>query len=93
MLTTSDKRFVNEQLTRFVQLGGDKEITLKAYQRTAEWANGMTFAEIAEEEGVSKATVAQTVRGVVEKLRVFADNLEANADTAKVGLSDSENTA
>lgn len=71
-ITSKDKRLVKEHLNRYVQADGQKELSLEAYKRATMWAEGMTLAEIAAEEGVSQATVSKTVRLVVAKIKAFA---------------------
>ena len=75
-VTSKDRRQVRDTINRFVQSGGDSLITLKNYARAVKWSNGYSFAEIAEEEGVSTQTVGVSVKQVVGHVLKF--NLDNN---------------
>lgn len=67
-LTAKDRRLVKDNIHQYVQGGGDGEITTQDYMRAMRWSESYSFAEIAEEEGVSSQTVSRSVRKVVANI-------------------------
>jgi DNA-binding transcriptional regulator GbsR (MarR family) len=73
-LDSKDKRLVRDYIHKWVNAGGDKEVTVGNYQRTVQWSEGMTMAEIAESEGVSKSAVSVSIINVVLRIKAFAES-------------------
>lgn len=73
-LTSKDKRLLREQLNRFIQDTQGDGVKIKEYAWAVQWSEGMTFQEIADELGMTKSHIAQTVSKVVEKVKEFTDN-------------------
>lgn len=70
-ITSADKRLVKDFLHDYVNDGGDAAIPFQAFERTQQWADGYTFTEIAEQEGVSPQTVGKQVRKVVMEIKNY----------------------
>lgn len=63
-MTSADKRLVRDNIKRYARAARIPPASL-ALQRTNEWLAGYSMAEIAEDEDVSKAAVAQSISNLV----------------------------
>lgn len=68
-----EKQAMLELVNKYVQTEGSV-LTVQRYQRVISWLNGMSFAEIGQEEGVSAQAISQSVKRDLVLAKAFAES-------------------
>lgn len=68
--TKKEKDQLAQNVHKYIQAGNS--LSILRYTRLMSWLGGMTFAEIAEEQGLTAQAVANSVRRDAKLIKKFA---------------------